>query len=761
MAHYNLGVALRLQGKFGAAEREFRKALQGDFHQAESKRAECHFNLALSLQAQSKLKEAADSYRDALNIKPLWAEAHNNLACLLKDAHRYSEAERHYGQALEINPNLSEPHHNLGLLLDVQGRCDEAEHCIRRAIGIRPDYVEAHNNLGIVLKHRGCLKDAELCFRQAVDINPGFVESLYNLANCLVEREHYAEAEEYYRKALDADPTYAPAYNNFGNMLEKRHRSKEAEQCHRRALELDPGNADAHCNLGNALRSQGKLTGAESSYRHALSLKPHCLEALFNLGVALAEQHRFAAAEESYRRVLELNPAHAEAAKNLGNTLKDQGRFSEAELCYRRALELKPDYVDALSNLLFDLNYAADRPIGSCVEEARRYGRMVDAAAERLADSKFAEWSCTLAPQRLRVGIVSADLHSHPVGFFLEAMLERLATRFELIAYTAHFEEDGLTARIKPRFAAWKSIVGLTDAEAAKTIHSDGVHVLLDLSGHTARNRLPMFAYRPAPVQASWLGYFATTGVTAMDYVLGDPYVIPLGEEDHFTERVWRLPEGYLCFTPPNVDLAINDLPAWHSGEFTFGCFNNLTKMTDAVVAVWSRILKALPTSRLLLKTRQLDDSSACDKTRERFAAHGVPATQLLLEGGSPRTELLATYGYVDVALDPFPYPGGTTSVEGLWMGVPVITRKGDRFVSHVGESIAHNAGLSDWIAQTDEDYVAKAIDISTKLNELAMLRATLRSQVLASPLFDARRFAGHFENALWGMWRQYRDQRK
>jgi len=287
-------------------------------------------------------------------------------------------------------------------------------------------------------------------------------------------------------------------------------------------------------------------------------------------------------------------------------------------------------------------------------------------------------------------------------------------------------------------------------------IHADGIHVLIDASGHTAGNRLPVFAWKPSPVQVSWLGYFATTGVAEIDYLLGDSFVTPANEAAHFTEKIWRLPESYLCFTPPKLAMEVGPLPALVNGYVTFGCFNNLAKMGDEVVAVWARVLHAVPNSRLFLKTGQLNDVDLYASTCQRFADFGIAADRLIMEGGAPRAELLAAYQRVDIALDPFPYPGGTTSVEAIWMGVPLIARCGDRFLSHMGETINHNAGLADWIALDDDAYVAKAVNFSGDLVQLAGTRARLRQQALESPLFNAPRFARNFETALWGMWQKW-----
>jgi predicted O-linked N-acetylglucosamine transferase (SPINDLY family) len=483
---------------------------------------------------------------------------------------------------------------------------------------------------------------------------------------------------------------------------------------------------------------------------------PDFAEAHNNLGNALNDSGQFNEAVTSYRNALVIKPDFAEAHNNLGGSLKDTGQFDNALASFYRAIAIKPNYTAAHSNLLFTLSYTATTTQADYLKEAQCYGEIV---AKNVA-GKFSTWQCNPNPQRLRVGIVSGDLRSHPVGYFTESLLEQLdANRVELIAYTNNPMSDELTARIKPYFSQWRQVFDLNDKAAAHLIQQDGIHVLLDLSGHTAKNRLPVFAWKPAPVQVSWLGYFASTGVAEMDYLLADEHIAPSVDENHFTEKIWRMPNSYLCFTAPNLDLAILPLPACSSGQITFGCFNNLTKMNEAVIALWSRVLLAVPNSRLFLKTKQLNTSAVCDTTRQQFAAHGITADRLLLEGASPRAKLLAAYQRVDIALDPFPYPGGTTSVEALWMGVPVLTKRGDRFLSRMGESIVYNAGLADWMAIDDDDYVAKAVSHTANLERLAALHAGLRQQVLASPLFEAGQFARNFEAALWGMCQNWQTQ--
>ncbi len=753
-AHNNLGNTLKDQGLLTDAEACYRRALKINPHHADA-----HNNLGNTLKDQGRLVDAETSYRRALEINPRYVEAHSNLGSTLKERGRLTDAEASYRLVLEINPRAAEAHYNLGNILKEQGRHTEAEVSYRRIVEIKPGDAEAHYNLGNTLKDQGRLMDSETSYRRALEIKSDFAEAYSNLGITLKDQGRFPEAEASYRRALEIKSDFAEAHNNLGNALWEQGRFVEAEDSYRRALEINPNDAKAHCNLGNTINDQGRLMEAETSYRRALEINPNYADAYNSMGSTLKGQGRLTEAEACYRRALEINPNYSDAYNNLGGTLKDQGRLTEAEASYRRALEINPQHAVAHSNLIFTLNYSPGNHISYCLEEAYRYGQLVN----RKVGTRFTAWQCVPRPERLRVGLVSGDLLNHPVGYFLENVLAHIdSTRIELIAYSTSSKEDELTARIKPCFYAWKSLVGRSDKAAASLIHEDGVHLLIDLSGHTAKNRLPVFAWKPAPVQASWLGYSGTTGVSQIDYFLGDPFVAPKEEDSHFTERIWRLPESYLCFTPPSVPVEIGTLPALTTGRITFGCFNNLTKMGDDVVTLWSRVLNTIIGSKLFLRTRYLNDLVVLKNTIKRFAAHGIASDRLILEGKlSTRAEMFEAYNRVDIALDPFPYSGTTTSVEGLWMGVPVITRRGDRFLSHIGESIASNAGLVDWIAKNDDDYVAKSVMHTTDLERLSTIRAHLRQQVLVSPLFDASRFARHFEAALWGMWeKSQNDQR-
>jgi len=562
-----------------------------------------------------------------------------------------------------------------------------------------------------------------------------------------------ADAEAVYRQILAAHPDHADALHLLGLVAYHRGDYPQASELIMRALSHHESEI-FYGNLGNAFAARGMRAAATESFRQAIALKPDYVPAHNNLGNLLREEGRLTQAVECFKTVITLQPDYAEAHNNLANALVDLGELDAAIGAYRRALALKPGLLEARSNLLFILSYRDDLSQADYLSEAVEYGRLATSGAKPWRD-----WHVPLntntrsAP--LRVGLVSGDLKTHPTGHFLESILAHVdRSRIDLVAYPTRRVEDALTARIKPYFSAWTPLASMNDEQAAARIRDDRIDLLLDLSGHMNFNRLPLFAWRPAPVQASWLGYFASTGLPAMDYLLGDPHVLPPDAQPYYTERLRRLPDSYLCFTPPAERVDVGPPPLATQGHVTFGCFNHLMKMNDGVVDVWARILHAVPRSRLFLKAKQLDDAPTRETTLARFAARGIDASRLILEGRSPRSEYFAAYNRIDIALSPFPYPGGTTSVEGLWMGVPVLCRRGDRFLSNICTSMLHSAGLADWIAQDNDDYIAKAVAFAADASRLTALRSSLRATVLASPLCDAARYARNLEAAFEAMWR-------
>lgn len=639
---------------------------------------------------------------------------------------------------------------NLGNVMMDLNRLDDAEACFRHALDLYPQLAHAHFNLGNVQFRKAQRHEAEHSFREALQLDPENADAYNNLGNVLREMDRLDEAEECFRDALRADPSHANAGFNHGNVLRELGRLKEAETSCRRLIHINPDSPDDHGNLANVLKDMGRFDEAVTHYRRAVRLSPGNADLHNNLGTVLNEIGRFGEAEASYRGALQIAPDSADAHGNLGVTLKELGRLTEAEACYRRALQIRPDFVEAFSNLLFAYNYSASHDPSSCLAEARRYGQLVS----QRATSRFAEWSCARQPRKLRIGMVSGNFCNHPVGYFLESLLPRIdPSRVELVAYPTHHIVDDLTARIKLHFVDWKPLIGRSDRNAAELIRNDGIHVLLDLAGHTAHNRLPLFAWKPAPVSASWLGYFATTGMTEIDFIIADEVGVPKSQQEFFTEKLCILPGTRLCFSPPLTNLPVTPLPAANSGSITFGCFQRLAKVGDEVLSAWSRILAKLPNARLRWQCRQLGDSAARNELVQRLQQNGIGPDRVKLLGSVTREAYLAAHTDVDLILDTFPFPGGTTTCEALWMGVPTLTLAGNTLLSRQGASLMTAANLPEWVATDEADYIDKAVQFASDIGRLARLRTGLRASLPATPLFDAERFARNFVAAMWEMW--------
>ncbi|CAM2164050.1 protein O-GlcNAc transferase [Burkholderia latens] len=665
---------------------------------------------------------------------------------------------------------------NFGNMLHAHGRLDAALAAYRRAVAEAPGYAEAHSNLGNALREAGDADAAMLSCAQALALSPDYAPAYNNLGNALRDKGQPDAAVRAYEKAIARDPNYAQAFFNLGNAWRALHRPEQAMASYRRAIELQPALHAAHHALGLLLFERNELDAAIASL--AVAAESGEVDSLFGLAAALERAGDLDGTVTCLRRAVAAAPDRGDLHHHLAQTLVRKGKRREALdscrialslpnptaqmhavmgdiLCamwhidaglasYDRALELDPAYRNAHSGWMFHAAGTDRLSPAQLLERAREFGaRMAAQASPRM------HAATPSAGRALRVGFVSGDLKSHPVAVFLLNVVAAFdRSRVEAVAYSTQSVQDDTTAALKRHFSLWRDITELDDRAAADLIANDCIDVLVDLSGHTASNRLPLFAWKPAPVQATWLGYFATTGIAEIDYVIGDRYVLPDNEAHHFVERAWRLPDSYLCFTPPVQPLDVGPLPAVREGFVTFGCLNNANKIGDAVVALWSRVLHAVPGSRLLLKSAQLDEAALRAGLAARFAAHGIPAERLLLRGGSKRLAHIGTFNEIDIVLDPFPYPGGTTSMEGLWMGAPFITRRGDRFLSHIGESILHTLGMPEWVADNDDDYVAKSAAFASDLPRVAAVRAGLRERLLHSPLCDAPRFARHLEAA-------------
>ena len=611
-----------------------------------------------------------------------------------------------------------------------------------------------HYNLGNAMSAEGRPEAAISQYQKALDLKPDFAEAYYNLAYILHQLGQVEKTIPLYQKVVELRPDLSEAHNNLGNAYLHRGQISEAISSYQKALELRPDNAQAYSNLGNVYQIEGRIDQAIFCYEKAVKLNPDNPEAYNNMGAALKHCGRLEEAVSYHRKALELEPGSAVAHNNLGSAYKHQGKLPEAISCYRKACHLKRDYAEAHSNLILAMQYDQTSNPKEIFYESLAWWKEHGSSNKR---EFLHNRPSNSTKKRLRIGYVSPDFREHSVSYFFLPLLEAHDRHaVEIFCYAEVKWADEVTGRIKTLSDHWRSTVGLTSDEVARRIHEDRIDILVDLAGHTADNRLLVFAGRPAPVLVTWLGYPGTTGMEVMDYRFTDEIADPTGDADKYhSEALIRLPNGFLCYSPPEPSPDVSDLPSLDNKQITFGSFNNLPKMNERVVEIWSRILSHAPGSSLLLKSRQLKDESTKRRYMDLFIKNGVTPDRVnLLPATASISEHLALYNRVDIGLDPFPYNGTTTTCEALWMGVPVVTLRGDRHASRVGASILTRVGLRDLVTESEREYVSRAVRLASDLDRLKELRAGMRRRIMESPLCNPESFARSVENAYGEMWK-------
>jgi len=560
------------------------------------------------------------------------------------------------------------------------------------------------------------------------------------------------EALEVQKATVRQRPKDYEAHFNLAAELQQQGQFDEAVRSYLDALSLEPNNPTAYNNLSNIFKLMGLYPQAELYCRQALALKPDMVIAQNNLANALHSQGKYAEAETWYRKALELRPNWAEAYNNLAICLKDQGYGSEAKEAYRKALALKEDWAAARSNLLFSLSLDVQTPPEELHAEHLRFGQLFE---PKLQAQRLAHGNDKNPDRPLQIGFVSGDLYDHALANFLEPLFRELAARadLQLHAYYAHIYEDTTTRRMRGLFHGWHHVVDLSEDELAAQIRRDRIDILIDLSGHTAHNRLLTFARRPAPVQASYLGYLGTTGLQAMDYFVCDPFWVPDGQMDwQFTEKMAYLPAA-VVFEASSYAAEVNRLPALDNGYITFGSFNRPNKLNPSVIALWSMLLQAVPTARMVL------GGIAPERQAElfrRFMEHGVDIERLTFFPRANIQEYLAMHHQVDFCLDTFPYGGGATNANAAWMGVPTLCLAGESPASRFGPTEMHILGLDDFVVHSIEDFIARGVYWSEHVQELAALRSGMRERFRATRMGQPQAFADDFAHLLRAMWRRW-----
>jgi len=710
-------------------------------------------NQGLAFAAGGQIDNAISAFKLAVYLDPDYADAYFNLALASSTRGDFGAAIRNYKHCLRLNPDQVETVYNLANTLLKVNDIEAAIDAYKSVVRIDPRHASAFNNLGIALRKVGKRTEAIQNFERTIELKPDFAEAYNNLGILYLEMERPTQAIKAFQRYLKLQPNDAAALNNLGNVYYQQGQVTKATSCYRRSLQFNPAYAQTYYNLANALQETDKTDEAVWLYQRALQRNPNWPEAYNNLGTAYQNMGLLSEAIAAFQKAIAIQPGYTEAYNNLGIAYRNQGRIKASISCYRTALQTKPAYSECHSNLVFCLNYDPDASqkdiyAQSCqwwIQHGRSVAGRLDHANNRDPD------------RRLKIGYVSADFRRHPVGFFfLPLVRAHDPGGFEVFCYTDLKQPDELTDQIKTAADHWCSTLGLSDNDMAEKIQADQLDILIDLAGHTAHNRLLVFASKPAPLQVNWLGYVNTTGLESMDYRITDNIVDPVEEGNYLhSEKIIRLQNGFFCFAPPQKSPPLGDLPARQRGHITFGSFNKLTKINKGVIALWSQIMHQLPGSRLRLMAKPLADAPTRDRYFTLFQANGIPSNRIEMITYTPSYyDYLNQYAQIDISLDPFPHNGHTTTCDSLWMGVPVITLHGDRYASRMGASILTRLKLEGFVAETKEAYLQKAVKLATNLDTLQELRAGMRKQITASPIYDAKRFAAEMESIYRGIWR-------
>ncbi len=714
-------------------------------------RTENQLQAALDRHQAGDLEDAEALYDEILEANPDHPEATHLKGVLLRDLGRVAPAIDTLTRAVELDPRSPVARFNLAGALAAAGQPDAAEDAYGEALRLAPDFVEAHAALGALLRGQGRTAEARQACERAVALAPDMAEAHLGLGLALFAEGNYPGAAGRFAEAARLDPTNpepclfeAEAHRLVGDATAA---ITACEEAVRRAPDL----AEVHFTLGNARLTALDHAGAISAYERATALDPEHVGAHCNLGNAYRDLRRVVEAGECYRRAIELAPEMAEAHSNLGITLKDRGRMDETVAAFRKALALDPDLAEARSNLLFCLCFKEDEPLDEVYREHLEFDRQHAAPLRPLIEPH----ANTPDPdRRLKIAYLSPDFRIHPGGHYNLPVVEGLdRENFEVTCYYTYTKVDAWTEKFRAAADRWHEVAAWDDERLAAQIRADGIDILVECAGHMAGNRLLALARKPAPIQIAHQLYPNTTGLSTIDYRLMDDHIAPAGAEAYHCEKIIRLPRAHVCYRPLEDDSApAPEPPSQKRGYVTFGSFNNIIKLGRESVEAWSEILLALPDARLTMKWLELDQGNP-EWWLEDFAQRGV-ADRIDLVGWSESP--YAPDREIDICLDPLFATGGTTTCDALWMGVPVITKVGERPFARVGRCHLASLGLTELITETAADYVRTAVELAGNPKRLSELRNGLREHFQASPIMDEAGYVTNLENAFRTVWQDW-----
>ncbi|MBC3880372.1 tetratricopeptide repeat protein [Undibacterium sp. LX40W] len=635
-----------------------------------------------------------------------------------------------------------------------QNNLVEALNCYRKSLSLNKDDVASLVNLGFILAQTGDNEEAHNSFSRALDLDPSNVDALFSLGNLYKQRRAFHEAIDYYQKTLTIQADFDFCRKELCEALVLAGTPALAITCFIARPFFVVNSFEFHAYKAHLHLQADQEDSALKEFQAAATIQASNPNIQLQLACLFLRKKNFSQAQHLLRKILATDPKHSEALSFLAASYQLQGQTAKAVTSYRQAIELDQKNLTAHQNLLYALSYDEQCTPTAYLEEAKTFAAKLRVGVTPAA--RFHSQKNESSP--LRLGFVSGDLRGHPVGLFLESALAEISrTDFQCIAYANYPVEDAISQRLKKLFCEWNVVSSLNDDELSEKIQLDRVDILIDLAGHTERNRLAVFCRKPAPVQVAWLGYWASTGLSEIDYILVDDKSVEDGDEAYFTERPYRLPGSRLCMSIPQTTrpLTPNQSPALQKGHITFGSFQVMSKINRSSLQLWAQVMQSVPNSRLRLQNAAFDHEDARLEFLARLTKEGFDTLRIDLYGSMSYTDYLAAHAEVDIILDTYPFPGGTTTAEAIWMGVPTLSLRGRDLLSRQGESMLTCVGIPDWVAKDKEDFVAIAVAKANDLNGLSQTRQCLRQAALSSPLFNAPLFSKNLTTAFREIWQE------
>ena len=700
-----------------------------------------------------KFEEAQVKIVELLIYNPNDVYLLNLLAVIFYKKGLLDKSVEQFKKILEISPDSHEAFFNIGTILLKKLKFQDAVNCFKSAINLKKDYFDAHFNIAECYKNLGKFNDAILSFETCIKIKPGDLEIYNNLGLIYKQINKFDLSINNFKKTLEMDPNFYQGYNNLGVVYLEKDQLDEATELFNKCIQINQSFVEAYNNLGMILNKKKKYHSAILILERGLKIDPNFKNIFVNLAIAYEAVGRVFEAIKLYEKEMDLNKTD-KILMALGNCWCSIGEITKGLDYYEESIKLNPENLLVYQNYISNLNYLENFKI----EDYFNIIEKMKLILKKYEDQEVKRFYTTNSDKKIKIGFVTADFRKHAVGFQVFDVIKNLAKNndFELYAYYNDDTEDILTENFKLLFKSWVNIFSMNNLQIIKKIKQDNIKILVDLSGYTAGNRIEVFFNKPAQIQVSWAGYLASTGLKEIDYIIADENSVNLKkeQENKFVEKVWRMTNCWSILSVENnvlaqeQDISIpNEIPAIKNGFFTFGCFNNLNKINKEVINIWSKILIHTK-GKLFLKTKEFDIEGFREKIKHNFLQNGVDDNQLVLEGFSDRNALLKKYNMIDLALDPFPYNGGTTSLECSWMCVPILTKIGDRFLSKCGESINKSLSLNELIANNNEEYISKAINYSRNLKSLQKVKEYLIQNRSKFKIFNSQDFANELGNS-------------